>query len=145
MRIVPPSLPPHHSGPASRLKCSSEGVIWMCRASFTHIGETKQRLETRLKELRKAFDIVSPTVKYSAKRAITKFLQMPLVSVRICRPSSGMSFTILLEMFAGTDYLKMGMLLNQMAEIPMEGPGGSQNMERSFVKMLLNLANHSTP
>lgn len=50
-----------------------------------------------------------------------------------------MSFTILFDMFAGTDYLKMGMLLNQMAEMPMEGPGSSHNMERSFVKMLLNL------
>ena len=97
-------------------------------------------LEQNFCKLRKAFEIVSPTVKYSAKRAITKLLQMPLVSVRIGRPSSGMSFTILLEMFAGTDYLKLGMLLNQMAEMPMEGPGSSQNMERSFVKMLLNLA-----
>ena len=39
----PPPPPPHHSGPAtrdfsppSRLKRSSAGVIWMCRASFTN-------------------------------------------------------------------------------------------------------------
>ena len=60
-------------------------------------------------------------------RAITK--QMPLVSVWIRHPSSGMSFTILLEMFAGTDYLNIDTLLKQIAEIPVEGPGGSQNME----------------
>ena len=44
MRIAPPSLPPHHSGPAamdfqslpSQLKRSSIGVIWMCKASFTN-------------------------------------------------------------------------------------------------------------
>ena len=40
-----------------------------------------------------------------------------------------MSFTILLEMFAGTDYLHIDTLLKQIAEIPVEGPGGSQNME----------------
>ena len=43
VRIAPPSLPSHHSGPATRdfqssiwLKRSSAGVIWMCRASFTN-------------------------------------------------------------------------------------------------------------
>ena len=42
--IAPPSLPPHHSAvqqpgtssPPSRLKRSSTGVIWMCKASFTN-------------------------------------------------------------------------------------------------------------
>ena len=58
---------------------------------------------------------------YSANRAITRLLQMPLVSVRIGRASSGTSFTILLEKFSGTDYLKMASLLNQIAEIPVEG------------------------
>jgi len=44
VRIAPPFLPAHHSGPATRifsppswLKRFSEGVIWMCRASFTNI------------------------------------------------------------------------------------------------------------
>ena len=43
VRIAPPSLPPHHSGPEpgtssppSRLKRSSTGVICMCKASFTN-------------------------------------------------------------------------------------------------------------
>ena len=43
VRIAPPSLPPHQvvqqlgtSSPPSQLKYSSEGVIWMCRASFTN-------------------------------------------------------------------------------------------------------------
>ena len=45
VRIAPPSQPPHHNSPAtrefqssfqSRLKCSSEGVIWMWRASFAN-------------------------------------------------------------------------------------------------------------
>ena len=38
--IVPLPLSPHHSGPAtspsSQLKCSSEGVMWMCRDSFSN-------------------------------------------------------------------------------------------------------------
>ena len=87
-----------------------------------------------------AFEIVSPTVKYSSNRAITKLLQMPLVSVRIGCASSGTSFTLLLEMFSGTDYLKMVSLLNQIAEMPVEGTRGSEKMDRPFVKMLLNLA-----
>lgn len=65
---------------------------------------------------------------------------MPLVSVRIGRATSGISFTILLEKFSGTEYSKMALLLNQMAEMSMEGTKGGQNMEHSFVKMLLNLA-----
>ena len=36
VKIAPLSLPPHHSGPATQLKHSSAGVIWMCRAFFTN-------------------------------------------------------------------------------------------------------------
>ena len=97
-------------------------------------------LDQRFCKHHQAFEIVSPTVKYSANRAITKLLQMPLVSVRIGCASSGTSFTLLLEMFSGTDYLKMASLLNQIAEMPVEGTKGSEKMDRPFVKMLLNLA-----
>ena len=97
-------------------------------------------LEHNFCKLHQAFEIVSPTVKYSASRAITKLLQMPLVSVRIGSASSGVSFTILLERFLGTDYVKMASLLNQMAEHSVKDSESRQSMERPFVKMLLNLA-----
>ena len=64
--------------------------------------------------LHKAFTIVSSDSKYSSERAITKLLKMPLVAIRIGKPSSGSAFTILLEMFPGTDYAEMSHLLNQL-------------------------------
>ena len=74
MRIAPPSLPPHHSGPATRDFQSSisvealfhrchldvqanivgkqSNVVYRipCSCGQVYIGETKRRLETRLKE-----------------------------------------------------------------------------------------------
>ena len=97
-------------------------------------------LEQNYCKLRRAFEIVSPTIKYEVSKAIQKLLQIPLVSVQIGSASSGVSFTILLEKFVGTDYLKMASLLNRMTELSAAKSEIGQNMERPFVKMLLNLA-----
>lgn len=96
-------------------------------------------LEHSFCRLCQAFKVVSPTVRYSTSRAITKLLQMPLVAVQIGNASSGTSFTILLEKFQGTDYFKMASVFNQMTEL-MKGTEGQQSIDRKLVKMLLNLA-----
>ena len=57
--------------------------------------------------LHQAFEIVSFGVKYSADRARTRLLQIPLVSIQIGSVSSGRSFILLLEKFSGADYIKV--------------------------------------
>ena len=101
-------------------------------------------LDQNFCHLHEAFEVVSPKVKYSADRAITKLLQMPLAAVRIGEPQGGVSFTIILERFPGTDYLKMASLLNRMSQTTLVAKGSaSQGIERSFMKMLLNLTQSS--
>lgn len=65
--------------------------------------------------LAEAFKLASPGVKYTAEHARRKFLQMPLISIRIGDPSRGQSFSILMETFAGMDYSKVGLILNGLS------------------------------
>ena len=88
--------------------------------------------------LHKAFTIISSTVKYSSEQAISKLLKIPLVSITIGMPSSGKSFTLLLEMFPGTDYVKMSCVLNQITHFSVNKSGAG--LERSSLQKLLNIA-----
>ena len=63
---------------------------------------------------------------------------MPLVAIRIGKPSSGSAFTILLEMFPGTDYAEMSHLLNQL--VHNHADKSEARLERPCVSQLLNLA-----
>ena len=65
--------------------------------------------------LSEAFRLTSPGVKYTAEHARRKFLQMPLVSIRIGDPSKAQSFSILMEKFPGMDYSKLGIILNSLS------------------------------
>lgn len=56
--------------------------------------------------LSNAFNIVASMKTYTAEHARSLLLQMPLVSVRIGKPETGYSFSILMEKFPGTDYSK---------------------------------------
>jgi len=67
--------------------------------------------------LHKAFNIVSPTVKYRAEQACRMLLQMPLVCVRIGDPSSGKSFSVLLEKIHGADFAKIRTLITSLAYV----------------------------
>lgn len=96
-------------------------------------------LERNFCRLREAFKLV----KYTADRAITKLLKMPLAVVRIGKAESGVSFHIVLERFLGTDYLKMAKLLNQMSEAGIAARSSSKGIDQPFLKMLLNLTQSS--
>ena len=89
--------------------------------------------------LSNAFGIVAPGKTYSAGRARDVLLQLPLVSVRIGRPESGRSFSILMEKYPQTDYSKIGAILNGLATafLPKEK---TATLEKSMVKMLLSIA-----
>lgn len=56
----------------------------------------------------------SLTAKYSAEHARRRFLQMPLVSIRIGDPMKGHLFSILMETFSGMDYSKIGIILSHL-------------------------------
>lgn len=73
---------------------------------------------------------------YTAERARNKLLQMPLVTIRIGDPNTGHSFTILMEKFSGTDYSKLGAILNGLVSVPADGV----SLRKSVVKMLLSIA-----
>ena len=88
--------------------------------------------------LPEAFSIVSPMVKYRAEQARRMLLQMPLVSIHIGDPSSGKSFSVLLEKIHGADFTKIGTVINSLALSFKEA--NPMVMEKSCVKMLLNLA-----
>ena len=82
--------------------------------------------------LSEAFRLAPPRVKYTAEHARRKFLQMPLVAVRIGDPTRGQSFSSLMEMFPGIDYSKMGMILHSLTVSQTEPRGGK--LEKSVVK-----------
>ena len=88
--------------------------------------------------LSQAFSIVSPKVKYRAEQARRMLLQIPLVSIRIGEPSSGKSFTLLVEKIHGADFAKIGFFINSLAS-SFKGIN-PKVMEKSCVKMLLSLA-----
>ena len=58
--------------------------------------------------LPEAFEIVSLSVKYTDEIARQKLLEMPLVSIRIEDPRKGNSLSVIMEIFTGTNYLKLG-------------------------------------
>ena len=88
--------------------------------------------------LPQAFNIVSPTVKYRAEQARRMLLQIPLASIRIGEPSSGKSFSVLVEKIHGADFAKIGFFINSLAS---SFRGTNQKiMEKSCVKMLLSFA-----
>lgn len=66
-----------------------------------------------------------------------KFLQMPLVAVRIGDPAKGKSFSILMEMCPGIDYSKMGMILNGLTLNQTPEKGGT--LEKAMAKLLLGI------
>lgn len=63
---------------------------------------------------------------------------MPLISIRIGDPSSGQSFSVLMEKFAGMDYSKFGIILNGLS-LKQSATEGT-TLEKSVVKMLLGIA-----
>lgn len=87
--------------------------------------------------LSQAFRMARPSAKYCAERARGLLLQMPLVSITIGNPSKGRSFSILIEKFPGTDYAKIGTILNGLA---MSFTPKESTLEKSVVKMLLSIA-----
>lgn len=87
--------------------------------------------------LSEAFKLVSPRVKYTAEHARRKFLQIPLIAIRVGDPTKGRSFSILMEKFSGVDYSKMGLILKGLVfnqSVPQKG-----TLEKSVVKMLLSI------
>ena len=107
----------------------------MCNALFV-VG--KAVLEKGYCILFEAFRLASPKVKYTAERDKRKFIQMPLVAVHIGDPARGHAFSILMEMFPGIDYSKMGMIINGLTLNEAESRGGM--LEKSVVKILLGIA-----
>ena len=95
-------------------------------------------LEQGFTSLSEAFKLASPGVKYTAEHARRKFLQLPLVAIRIGNPERGDSFSVLMEMFPGMDYSKLGIILNSLVLTHTSTKGG--HLEKSIVKMLLNIA-----
>lgn len=94
-------------------------------------------LEESYCTLSKAFSVVHPGATYTAERARSVFLQMPLVSVRIGDPRKGHSFSLLMEKYPGTDYAKIGTIMNGLADT--FAPKGS-TLQKPMVKMLLSIA-----
>ena len=97
-------------------------------------------LEKGFYSLSSAFAVISPDVAYTAERARSKLLQLPVVSVRIGTPSEGRSYTVLIEKFPGVDYRKMGLILNGMAPPLSRSKCDKKVLEKSAVKLLLDLA-----
>lgn len=116
-----------HQQPCHSCNCMVEVATIILHQSFCHLHE--------------AFRLITPKAKYTAARAITKLLKMPLVVVRIGQAHSGVSFNIVLEKFPGTDYLKLAKLLNRMTETASVAKGSS--IDRPFMKMLLNMTQSS--
>ena len=69
--------------------------------------------------LSNAFGIIITDVVYTAEHAHRLLLQMPLVAIRIGNPEQGCSFSILMEKFSGTDYSKIGAIINGLANTSM--------------------------
>ncbi len=85
-----------------------------------------------------AFTVVSPNVTYNAERARRKLLHMPLVAVRVGKPKSGQSMTLLLEFFSQVDYTKISLVINSMAK---SIPGNDRStIEKSTLQALLSMA-----
>lgn len=87
--------------------------------------------------LSKAFGTVTTDVVYTAEHARRLLLQMPLVAIRVGDPKQGFSFSILMEKFSGTDYSKMGAIINGLANTSMRKV---VTLEKSVVKMLLSIS-----
>ena len=98
----------------------------------------KAALEVGYCIMAEAFKLASPGVKYTTENARRKFLQMPLISIRVGDPSRGQSFSLLMEKFAGMDYSKVGLILNGLS-LKLSSTTGV-TLEKSVVKMLLSIA-----
>ena len=85
-----------------------------------------------------AFRQLSPGIIYSAEHARKKFLQKPLVAIRVGDPAKGKSFSILMEKVFGMDYSKIGLILNGCVLSQSAMKGGT--LENSVVKMLPNIS-----
>ena len=88
--------------------------------------------------LSKAFSTVTTNAVYTAEHARQLLLQMPLVAIRVGNPKQGFSFSILMEKFSGTDYSKIGAIINGLANNTSMQKGVS--LEKSIVKMLLSIS-----
>ena len=64
---------------------------------------------------------------------------MPLICIRIGEPQKGQSFSILMEKFPGTDYSKLGGIINGLV-LTQCSAGNSGTLQKSVVKMLLSIA-----
>ena len=74
-------------------------------------------IEHRYRTFSKAFSILTTDVAYTAEHARRLLLQMPLVAIRVGNPKQGYSLSILMEKFSGTDYSKIGAIINGLANI----------------------------
>lgn len=64
---------------------------------------------------------------------------MPLVCIRIGEPQKGQSFSILMEKFPGTDYSKVGGIINGLLSTQCSAGNGGTH-QKSVVKMLLSVS-----
>ena len=87
--------------------------------------------------LSSAFAMLASMKRYTSEYARSLLLQMPLVSICIRNPEKGHSFSILMEKFSGTDYSRIGSILNSLVNTiqPKE-----ISLEKSVVKALLGIA-----
>lgn len=85
--------------------------------------------------LSEAHHIVSPDTKFRAENARSKLLQMPLVCVRLGEPKDGTSFSFLMEKHNSVNPMNIATVLNSMASKKQP-----KSLDKSFVKLLLNLA-----
>ena len=121
------ALAAHCSSIHAKPCCACNGLIM--------VGKTV--LEKGYIVLSEAFRLASPDVKYSAEHARRKFLQVPLVAIRIGNPARGQSSSVLMEMFSGMDYSQLGRLLNNLV---LNTATKGVALEKSVVKVLLRFA-----
>lgn len=121
---------------ARNLYCQSAHSL-PCSKCEGFLSVTKLILEQGHLNLSSAFAMLTPTKRYTSEYARSLLLQMPLVSIRIGNPKKGHSFSILIEKFSGTDYSKIGSILNSLVNtIPLK----ETSLEKSMVKALLSIA-----
>ena len=86
--------------------------------------------------LRYAFNLTSNAA-YDTEIAKRKLLQMPLAAIRIGKPCSGTSLTLLIEHNPSIDFQKMSIIINAMFE---STPTRAKGLEKLVVKEILNFA-----
>ena len=95
--------------------CSSKHPF-SCKKCEHLTGVANIILQENFCHISEAFKMVSPDSKYTAMITRRVLLQLPLVSIRVGKPSNGNSFTVVMEKFQGMDYSKLALIVNSLTE-----------------------------